>query len=448
MIQFRQFFKLHGPLLLGLALAAGLVAVSEYSNWRTGKAFVQLHHSLEIRLVLTRLLRQVLEAETGQRGYLITGKDDYASPYYGAITAVNQTLQNLRELYHAEGRANTEFEALALLVRRKMDELATTFRLRQNDSDNEWRKTIETDIGRDLMVVVNNSVSRLLDAEQRQLSMAQDLIAQTVLLGRVGIALMTVLALLSFALYLQQSMRLDQTRRQQEEILQRERDQLEITVNQRTQQLSRLASYLVTAREDERARIARDLHDELGALFTTAKLDVARLRSRLDKATPEIAERLAHLSETLNTGVALQRQIIEDLMPSSLSNLGLAAALEILLQDVAKSTGAKVHSTLVDVRLPAACELTLYRFVQEALTNIGKYAAAKNVFAEMQSQGGMVIMRIRDDGKGFDPACTPTASHGLFGMRFRIEEAGGTFTVASRPGAGTCIEARLPELRG
>jgi signal transduction histidine kinase len=447
MTRLRTFLQKHGPLLLGLVLATGLLAVSEYSNWRARQAFAQMQHSLDIRFALQRLMRQVLEAETGHRGYLITGKDDYASPYYGAISAVNQTLEKLRPHYESGGRKTAEFDALALLVKRKMAELAATYQLRANGSEAEWRKAIETDIGRDLMVLVNNSITRLLETEQNHLAVAQHLIAEAVLLGRIGIVLVTALAILAFVLYLQQSARLNEAHRLQEESLQRERDQLEVAVNRRTRQLSLLASHLVTAREDERARIARDLHDELGALFTTAKLDVARMRLRLGNMSPEIAERLAHLTETLNTGVALKRQIIEDLRPSSLSNLGLVPALDSLLQDSSKRLGAKIDSSLDEVRLSPACELTVYRLVQEALTNIGKHAGAKNVSAEMRKQEGTVIVRIRDDGRGFDPDATPPTSHGLFGMRCRIEEAGGRFYVDSRPGAGTCIEARLPELR-
>ena len=102
----------------------------------------------------------------------------------------------------------------------------------------------------------------------------------------------------------------------------------------RTAQLKELAQHLQTIREDERSRLARELHDELGALLTAAKLDVARLKSRLGSdATADAAERLAHLNETLNGGIALKRRIIEDLRPSSLSNLGLVAALEILLRE-------------------------------------------------------------------------------------------------------------------
>ena len=106
---------------------------------------------------------------------------------------------------------------------------------------------------------------------------------------------------------------------------------LEQEVAARTAQLTELAQHLQTVREDERSRLARELHDELGALLTAAKLDVARLKSRLGaSAAPRLAERLAHLNDALNGGIALKRSIIEDLRPSSLSNLGLVAALEIL----------------------------------------------------------------------------------------------------------------------
>lgn len=447
MKQIRIFFKTRGPLLLALVLAAGVLVVSEYTNWRVERSFAQMQSAVEIRLTLARLWRQVLEAETGQRGYLITGKDDYASPYYGAITAVNQTLENLRLHYYSDGRASADFETLSVLVKDRMDILATIFKFRAKGDETQWRNAIETDLGRDLMVLVDKSISRLQEVERHQLSVAQDLIAQSVLLNRFGIALVTVLAILIFVLYLRQSIRLNETRHQQEEVLQRERDHLEVMVDQRTQQLLQLASYLVTAREDERARIARDLHDELGALFTTAKLDVVRLRSRLGKLAPEVAERLLHLNETLNTGVALKRKIIEDLWPSTLSNLGLVAALDILLRESSNSVEAKIHPTLDEVRLSPASELTVYRLLQEALTNIGKHAGAKNVYVELRKQDGMAVVRIRDDGKGFEPGAAAPASHGLFGMRCRIEEAGGQFTIDSRPGAGTCIEARLPELR-
>jgi len=104
-------------------------------------------------------------------------------------------------------------------------------------------------------------------------------------------------------------------------------------VRDRTTSLANLATYLQQVREDERGHLARELHDELGSLLTAAKLDVARLKSRLGDQAPEALQRLQHLTETLNRGIALKRRIVEDLRPSSLSNLGLLPSLEILTRE-------------------------------------------------------------------------------------------------------------------
>jgi signal transduction histidine kinase len=200
-------------------------------------------------------------------------------------------------------------------------------------------------------------------------------------------------------------------------------------------------------REDERGYLARELHDELGALLTAAKLDVARLKSKIDHQAPDIAERLRHLNETLNSGIALKRRIIEDLRPSSLSNLGLTAALEILTREHAEGAGIEVETNLEAVQLPEATQLTVYRLVQEALTNISKYAKAKKVLVTVHSYPTHVAVQVRDDGAGFDPAAVRPASHGLAGMRHRVEAAGGRLTITSRPGNGTLVSAVLPQPR-
>jgi signal transduction histidine kinase len=202
---------------------------------------------------------------------------------------------------------------------------------------------------------------------------------------------------------------------------------------------------LQTVREDERNHLARELHDELGALLTAAKLDAARLRSRLASAGPEALERLAHLNETLNGGIALKRRIIEDLRPSSLSNLGLVAALEIQIREFATRSELEVVGELEAVELSPACQLTVYRLVQEALTNIVKYADAQSVVVTLGPDGsGAVRVSVRDDGIGFDTDLPRTARHGLIGMRYRVEAEGGVMRLESIPGQGTLIEAILP----
>jgi signal transduction histidine kinase len=229
--------------------------------------------------------------------------------------------------------------------------------------------------------------------------------------------------------------------------LQQERDQLERQVKERTSRLAELANHLESAREDERAYLARELHDELGALLTTAKLDVARLRSRLVSAAPEVKERIDHLIETLNAGITLKRRIIEGLRPSSLDNLGLVPTLEILAKETAARTGINIDVNLEPVMLDNDDQLTVFRLAQESFTNICKYASARNVTVTLHGYANHVELTIQDDGVGFDPNAVRPTAYGLIGMQQRVAAAGGTMEVDSTVGRGTKISVSLPRAR-
>jgi signal transduction histidine kinase len=239
--------------------------------------------------------------------------------------------------------------------------------------------------------------------------------------------------------------------------LQAERDKLERAVQQRTETLTELARHLQTVREDERSHLARELHDEMGGLLTAAKLDLARLRARLPGMAPEVAERLEHLRATLDQGIVLKRRIIEDLRPSSLDNLGLQAALDILCREWSERSGVPIHSAVADLPLDPERSLVVYRLVQEALTNIAKYAQARNVMVRLAEVQGAAEVEVSDDGVGFNPQqrVRPQADgqarghghghgHGLVGMQFRVQSCGGTLRLQTAPGQGTRITARLP----
>jgi signal transduction histidine kinase len=263
-------------------------------------------------------------------------------------------------------------------------------------------------------------------------------------LGRIGVALAVAVGLPALYLVLRQSVMLEQQQRVSQRLVQAERERLETEVAQRTAQLTQLAHHLQTAREDERNRLARDLHDELGALLTSAKLDAARIKSRLAGQAPEALERLVHLVQTLDQVIALKRRIAEDLRPSALGNLGLASTLEILAREFAERSGVQVHCSVAPVKLTASAELTVYRLVQEAITNLSKYARAQHVWLSLASVDGQVQVAVRDDGVGFDARAMPVSAYGLLGMRFRVEAEGGTLEIVSAPGQGTQVIARLP----
>jgi signal transduction histidine kinase len=255
---------------------------------------------------------------------------------------------------------------------------------------------------------------------------------------------LTSICLIALFLYLRHAAQADTRQRELGRALQAERDRLEVVVAKRTEVLTELTGHLHTTREEERSRLARNLHDELGALLTSAKLDAARIRSRLGTSAPEAQERLAHLVGNLDASIALGRSIIEDLRPSTLDNLGLAAALEILVREFGERSGVRTQCELAPVKLAASAELVLYRLVQEAITNISKYAAASQVRVTMAAHDGTVEVCVEDDGVGFDPALQSRSAYGLVGMRFRVEAERGRLHIDSAPGQGTRVQVTLP----
>jgi signal transduction histidine kinase len=429
------------------ALAAlAMLAISEASYQDATSSLDKLGQRATARAKLNSLVKSLLDAETGERGYLLTERREYLAPYQQGSSDSRALLAWLHDYYSRDPKTATTMTELAKETEAKLSELATTMRMHDEGAGDAWRELLLSDIGREKMEHVRSLGEQLIEYESEQVQIGRKSVYQTLWLNRIGVSAMAALSLLALFMYLRQTATLDRTLADEAQRVAGERDRLEREVAGRTAQLRELAQHLQTIREDERSRLARELHDELGALLTAAKLDVARLKSRLAaSANSDAVERLAHLNEALNNGIALKRRIIEDLRPSSLSNLGLVAALEILLREFAGRSELKVIDELAPVNVSAAAQLTIYRLVQEALTNVLKYAKASEVVVTLQpsDQGGAVIS-VRDNGTGFDTEQPRLARHGLIGMRYRVEADGGTMRLESSPGLGTLIEATLP----
>ena len=427
-----------------LLAALVLIGINEAGHMRSQQAVEEMNQGQQTRNAVNRLLQSMLDAETGQRGYLLTGNESYLEPYDKAVATVHTNLDELRTRYLQSPEDLQQFANLSREVSRKLAEMELSLRLRRQGNEDAWKFILFTDVGKEHMESIRQQAHALIDRSAQKVQESRHQILQSLMLSRIGIATVTAVGLLAFSMYLRQARTLQQVNQREQELLERERERLEGLVRERTASLSELASHLQQVREDERGYLARELHDELGALLTAAKLDVARLKSKIDHQAPDIAERLRHLTETLNSGIALKRRIIEDLRPSSLSNLGLTAALEILTREYSERAGIDVETSLEPVQLPDAAQLTVYRMVQEALTNIGKYAKASKVLVSVHGYPTHVAVQVRDDGVGFDPGSVRPTSHGLAGMRHRVEAAGGRLTLTSRPGNGTLLSAVLP----
>ena len=437
----------HSPGVFALALAATLATllISEAAYLRSASELDELDASTTARVNIRNLSRSIVDAETGQRGYLLTGRQEYLQPYNDAVKTIDQTFQTLENCYAGKPEKMAILGKLERLKDTKMSEIGLTIQLFRDGKVDGARELILSDIGKEKMEAIRLLSSELLEEERLNFSENLKRMNATLSMRRTGVALFSVFSLLALFMYMRQTYKLEKQQEEAQRLIQAERDRLEIDVRQRTTQLSELTHHLLTAREDERSRLARNLHDELGALLTSAKLDAARIKSRLTDKAPEALELLAHLVGTLNSGIALGRGIIENLRPSALGNLGLVATLVILTREFAEQSGVEVDCALEPVKLNAAAELMVYRLVQEAITNIAKYARATHVWISLATRDGQVEVSVRDDGAGFDSTVTPKSAYGLAGMRFRVEAEGGTLTLRSSPGAGTLIHARLPE---
>ena len=201
---------------------------------------------------------------------------------------------------------------------------------------------------------------------------------------------------------------------------------------------------VVQAQELERQRLARELHDETGQALTSILLGLKPLEEALADH-PALAA-LAELRAQVVSALQNVRRLAVELRPAVLDDFGLVPALERLTDSFAEQSDIRVdfHSALGETRLPSEVETTLYRVVQESLTNIVKHANAHNISVSIAPRGSTVAAVIEDDGAGFDQRAVGGEGVGLLGMRERLSFVDGRLEIESRPGAGTTIVAEVP----
>jgi len=211
-----------------------------------------------------------------------------------------------------------------------------------------------------------------------------------------------------------------------------------------SEQLRHLAAHLLSVREEERTRIAREVHDELGQSLTAVTMDLAWLEARMPK-NGEMLERIRATRHLADSIIQAIRRISTELRPAVL-DLGLAAAVEWQVQDFQARSGiqCKVRLLTRDV-VGAHASTAMFRIFQETLTNIARHAQATRAEVVLQKQRDRLVLLIRDNGRGFDQA-DPSLSRslGLLGMRERAAILGGRVTISSAAGKGTTVTAWIP----
>lgn len=433
-------------LAMGFATIIGLL-VASYVNINIGENSIYPTNANNIRIDNLDLLKEhIVDAETGVLGYMVTQNEKFLEPYTSSLSLLRQDLENIRKNYAGyQPNERVLLDQLDTLIQKRMANLGVMLQAARENNLQKSRELMYADrLVMDEIRSIRNALRRLL-VERHEKAMAQSLRGLNLMEGVVyflGISTITLLIVWFAATQRQQRLR-----NEFDQVLLERNLALEMKVQTRTEELVALAGYLSNARETEKANLARELHDELGALLTAAKHDASWVERKLPSdIEPTVRERMARLQQNLSSVIGLKRNLINNLRPAMLHDLGLLTALRNLADEFSSSTDITVKTELPsdEINLPEPMALAIFRIVQEAFTNSRKYAQATEVQLELFEDDGTLVLNLYDNGVGFDPTSPTIARHGLAGMKHRVQMLKGKIDIVTSPGKGVLITVEVP----
>jgi signal transduction histidine kinase len=225
-----------------------------------------------------------------------------------------------------------------------------------------------------------------------------------------------------------------------------ERKKAEKELQEHQELLRELSAHHETVREEERAHIAREIHDEMGQALTALKMDMAVIGLESAKSAPRTAKEIQGLKGRVDDIIQLVRDVAAALRPSAL-DLGILSGIEWLVDEFQKRSGIRCQVKVEDgeIHLKEDRSIVLFRILQESLTNISRHANARNVEIRLRSNATHVRLDVKDDGRGFDvDAARGKKTFGLLGIRERVIMLHGTLNISSVPGEGTQVSVSIP----
>ncbi len=442
--RWRWEFALAGAVLI----TAGILGMSELGHDKTTDALEKITAVEQDSRSVLQFMSLVTDAETGQRGYLLSQGNVFTERYRSGVTGAKAVMETLTVRYQKSGDREgiTRIGRIATLSGEKFTEMEIVFRHAVQGEMGKAMEVFNTDIGRKKMVELRKEVDELLEHNQGRANRLRWEASTVSKYSRVSVAVVTAVNIVLLVFVFR---RLGDSWRQKEEEADRlkaQQEWLDAQIRERTTQLEDLSIHLQDVLEAEKMRLARELHDELGAILTAAKMDVAWVRRRLGKDPVEMDEKLERTLKNLDQGIMLKRRLIEDLRPSTLSSFGLIVAARELAEE-----NASRNEWQLELELPEAepdigpdTATALYRILQETLNNASKYAQAKRVRVQFACTDQELRLEIVDDGVGFRLRDVRPKALGLVGMRQRVQARGGSFEISSNPGEGCRIRVILP----
>jgi signal transduction histidine kinase len=434
------------PPLLLIGFLVGLFFLAAAGQSRLNAANERVHDSQLRQQALSEFIALISDAESGQRGYLLTGESSYLQPYTEAVTKVEAALDRVHQAYGGKDDSR-EFQELRILTGKKLGELEDTLALFKRRGTAPAMSIVRTDAGKRTMDDIARIIANLRLTEARELAAATALWQAEYQMSRwvsaAGVVLNIGLVLLASHLVFGDMRR----RARLATDLRDQKQELERQVEERTRELTALSTHLQGVSEEEKSALSRELHDELGGLLVAARMDLSWLQQKLPTSDPNIEQRFKRIHESLSAGVDLKRRVVEELRPTLLDNMGLFTALRWQFKETCRRAGLKCTESIPDSepKFNPDAAIGVFRIAQEALTNILKHAEAKSADLVIGIESDLFVLRVADDGKGIPPNRLQTiTSHGLASMRHRINALGGSWEVRSPSSGGTIMTAQIP----
>lgn len=421
----------------------GLAELNALTTERANARMVRLH--------LEQTFSQLKDLESGSRGFALTGQESFLEPYNAALLTLPKAYADLKSglLPQMPPQQLTDFawEKLDALVAQRLKLAATVVSNRRAVQGGVFGELPVLDQGRQVMDDIR---VRFADLDQRQSVRIDDLNAQVMTLRQRTVVLTWLSSGTTVALMILSTLLLLRERRGRKR-LERELRQanlvLEERVAERTGELAKardrianFASDLDRSIETERRRLAREVHDQIGQIFTAIKMI---FRGQPPATLPPDQEEVLHAA--LDSGIATARRIAAELRPQLLDDLGLDAALRHMLGTALSTGDVQASVTLKDqALLDERQAMTVFRIVQEASTNVLRHARAHNFTVEGEPCAEGYRLLISDDGVGMAADPAQCSTQGMLGMRERAELIGADFSIESTPGAGLRLSLLIP----
>ncbi|WP_067065652.1 CHASE3 domain-containing protein [Roseateles chitosanitabidus] len=444
-----QTFPVAAGLLLAGCIAFVATAYSEYRSLGdlTRQEAVRAH-ALRTQLLISDLNGLLIDLETGQRGFLITGDAAFLEPYENATRELDSRYAALKDALALSGdRQQPAFERLDRFIAERRRQVASNI-------DNRWKlgesalKDVQAYVaGKQLMDEIRGELGRLESLQQRRIDAIEvEVVRQTertTLLAQVlppAGGVMVAAALVAL-------WRERQRRDAAERALRDSHAQLETAVAERTRELSEallriqsFAAELDRGVEAERRRLAREVHDQLGQLGTAGKMLALSMARKIAPAREPMLDEMLGIADEV---IGAARRIATSLRPPLLDDFGFAAAVQHYVQGLQRQTELIIDMDLApDDELSAEQHNQLFRLLQEAATNVLRHAQAHQLSISSVIEGTEYLLRIEDDGVG--PGHVRADASGLRNMRERAVLAGGSMAFGPAEGRGTRIDVRVP----